>query len=251
MDADCISWCEENNLSETTIQELVKEEFTSSEAMKAITIEVIEQFKISKGQFCLLCKAVLHLQRESTNARGAVTDTAAPQEVAPQNGGPLLATGINCELADVEAALTKTEVNGRRECSSNQSGGLLHARPHEILYIRSRRGSSEKIRPLDISYHDRMVQDEAGWCKTCDFCTYLKFVAKKATSFRSSSVLAFDDEFRTELASGSSSLRSFGDMECLSDIAASHFDYLDSTLYHWDSKAHAKRKKISTKNKKK
>ena len=151
-----------------------------------------------------------------------------------ENGGPLLATGINHELADVEAALTKTEANGCRECFSNQSGGLLHAGPHEVLYIRSHRGSGEKIRPLDISYQeyiagslvilDRMLQDEAISTDALDFCAYLKFVAKKATSFRSSSVLAFDDEFRTELASGSSSLRSFGDMERLSDIAASHFD---------------------------
>ncbi len=37
-------------------------------------------------------------------------------------------------------------------------------------------------------------------------------------------MLAFDDEFQTELASGSSSHRSFGDIERLSDIAASHFD---------------------------
>ncbi len=99
-------------MSETNIQELVKEEFTLLAAMKAITIDVIEQFQISKGQFCLLRKTVLHLRTESTNARGAVTDTAAPQEVAPENGVPLPTTGIDRELADVEAALTKTEANG-------------------------------------------------------------------------------------------------------------------------------------------
>ncbi len=149
MDLDCTSWCHENKLSENTIQELVKEELTSIAAMEAITIAVTEQFQKSiQRPVCILRKTMLQLQTATTARRGVVPDAAAPQDVAPQYGYPLLATGIDRELADVKVSFTKTEGNGRRECSSNQSGGFLHTRPHGILYIRSRPDSGDKIRPL-------------------------------------------------------------------------------------------------------
>ncbi len=62
---DCLAWCTANALNETTQNALEVEEFTSMVAIKATTLVVLDELKLSKAQNCLLRKAVQKLQCES------------------------------------------------------------------------------------------------------------------------------------------------------------------------------------------
>ena len=54
MDADCLAWCTTNALNETSQNALVTEEFTSMVPIKAMTLVVLDELKLSKAQNCLL-----------------------------------------------------------------------------------------------------------------------------------------------------------------------------------------------------
>lgn len=229
MDAATAQWCKDSGLTTKTLEALAGEEFFTLETVKAMTVEVLDGFELSKAQACLLKKSVLKLQRAdlyvaTVNTVDNLDDTIANLE-SKLSAVPL----VDQDGATGPATPSKNP--------SSEGKCLQSLRPHEALYIKPKRrpdGKEIKVQPTDLSYQEflagsmiimeRMLRDPTQSKEANEFCHYLKFVTQKATGFRTQAVLEFDDDFRSELHSSAGDATSFADVHRWTEIATRHFD---------------------------
>lgn len=229
-------WCTSVGVKDTSVQKMAAAEIDSMLDIEALTADGIEQLELSIGQTCVLKQAALRFQQQQVQQRLLQLEAeqqpiAAVPPVGPPAQGEAGATpsvhDLDQLVADIQAKIASTE----GEPAPLPQGKTPEAqvpRPHEVYYVRPTH--NKKVKPLDLNFYqfmtgnikilERLMREEKSGL-ALEFVQYLAFLSKKATSFKSAAVVAFDDEFRDQVFRGEAT---FKDTSLMADLAAHHFD---------------------------